>query len=306
MKKNIGIIGYSEIAKRRIIPGLLSSKNFCLKVIGSRNVQIPYFENSIKFCSYTDVFESEEIDTIYVSSPPSLHFEHAKLALSNGKNVIIEKPIVLHSKDLEILFVLANSKKLSLTEALSFEFNPILEELTKLFNDHRKDIVEVNLTFRFPSLPNNNIRNNFGLGGGITNDALIYPLVLLQYFGEDILNLIDFLRLKKYNEFNVDSAMYFSFNSKGIFFQIMVGMGFPYKNSIEILTKDHIFFVPKLFSLKPEEDGIILKDDVVYKRINSLDQVTSMFDFFYNNVLDFNYFQRMKERVLVLEKLGSI
>lgn len=47
--------------------------------------------------TYTDnqaLFADQEIDTVYIAVPNSLHYELAKMALINHKNVICEKPFV--------------------------------------------------------------------------------------------------------------------------------------------------------------------------------------------------------------------
>ncbi|MDU4624090.1 MAG: Gfo/Idh/MocA family oxidoreductase, partial [Enterococcus gallinarum] len=40
----------------------------------------------------TAFFQLEELDTVYIASPNSLHFEQAKQGILSGKNVIVEKP----------------------------------------------------------------------------------------------------------------------------------------------------------------------------------------------------------------------
>lgn len=44
---------------------------------------------------YARILEDQEIETVVVSSPAGLHYEHARLALGHGKHVFVEKPIAL-------------------------------------------------------------------------------------------------------------------------------------------------------------------------------------------------------------------
>lgn len=70
---------------------------------------------------YTDLNEmlnNPEIDTIYVASPNSVHFEQSKRALMAGKNVICEKPFTSTSSELKELIALAKEKHLYLFEAI--------------------------------------------------------------------------------------------------------------------------------------------------------------------------------------------
>src|SRR5690625_5195506 len=44
---------------------------------------------------YTDLekmLKDNDVEAVYIASPNSLHFDHAKLALEHNKHVLIEKP----------------------------------------------------------------------------------------------------------------------------------------------------------------------------------------------------------------------
>ena len=51
--------------------------------------------------SIDEVFEDENVDIIYISTPHNTHIEYLRKALKNGKNVICEKSITLNSKELD-------------------------------------------------------------------------------------------------------------------------------------------------------------------------------------------------------------
>lgn len=70
---------------------------------------------------YTDLdamLKDDEIECVYVASPNSLHYQHAKAALLSGKHVICEKPFTSTAKELKELSELAKSKHLFLFEAI--------------------------------------------------------------------------------------------------------------------------------------------------------------------------------------------
>jgi phthalate 4,5-cis-dihydrodiol dehydrogenase len=46
-----------------------------------------------------DICAADDVDVVYVASPTALHVEHAELAASNGKHVMIEKPIATSTAD---------------------------------------------------------------------------------------------------------------------------------------------------------------------------------------------------------------
>ena len=57
--------------------------------------------------SLDELVADASIDTIYIASPNSLHYAHAKKCLEAGKNVLLEKPATSTSKELDSLFALS-------------------------------------------------------------------------------------------------------------------------------------------------------------------------------------------------------
>lgn len=61
------------------------------------------------YVSISDMCQDSTLDAVYLASPNSLHFEHAKIALAAGKHTIVEKPITSNLKELDELYILARS-----------------------------------------------------------------------------------------------------------------------------------------------------------------------------------------------------
>lgn len=139
---------------------------------------------------YEEVLKSTEVDTVYVALPNYLHYEYAKKALLNGKNVICEKPFTLNSKDLEELIEIANSKKLILLEAITNQYQKnydyIKENIKKL-----GDIKIVSLNYsqyssRYDAFKKGELAPVFDVtkGGGALLDLNIYNIhVVVGLFG---------------------------------------------------------------------------------------------------------------------------
>lgn len=76
---------------------------------------------------YTDLNEmlnDEELDCIYVASPNSLHYEHAKKAMLAGKDVLLEKPFCSNVKECEDLIAISKKTGRILFEAITTVYNP--------------------------------------------------------------------------------------------------------------------------------------------------------------------------------------
>ncbi len=68
---------------------------------------------------YDAVIKSDIFDTVYIALPNSLHYEYAKKALLNGKNVIVEKPFTANLKQAKELVMLASEKNLFVFDAIT-------------------------------------------------------------------------------------------------------------------------------------------------------------------------------------------
>jgi predicted dehydrogenase len=76
------------------------------------------------FGSYEEMLEDDNIDLVYVATPHSHHYQHAKLCLEHNKNVLCEKAFTVNAKQAEELFKLAESKGLLISEAIWTRYMP--------------------------------------------------------------------------------------------------------------------------------------------------------------------------------------
>ncbi|MBW7572018.1 Gfo/Idh/MocA family oxidoreductase [Caproiciproducens sp. AGMB10547] len=137
--------------------------------------------------SYEELLNDENVDLVYIASPHSHHYEHAKLCLEHGKHVLCEKPLTVNQKQAEDLFSLAESKQLFLSEAMWTRFMPFADKLRETL-DSRVIGEPLTLTVSFGQ----NLRHiervvNPELAGGVLLDMGIYPLTFASmFFGDDI------------------------------------------------------------------------------------------------------------------------
>lgn len=204
----IGIICPSEIAFRRFLPALTNSENakrfqFVGIAIASpkewfggltnvSNEQIDAQQSKERekaqafidsyggriFGSYTDIVSSSEIDAVYIPLPPALHYKWAKLALENGKHVMVEKPSTTCYNDTKAIIDLAEKNRLALHENYMFVFHNQINEVNQIINDG-ETIGKPKLfriTFGFPRRALNDFRYNKKLGGGALLDAGGYTI----------------------------------------------------------------------------------------------------------------------------------
>lgn len=74
--------------------------------------------------SYEELVSDPQVDLVYVATPHSHHYEHVRLAVEHGKNVLCEKAFTMNAAQAEELFALAGEKNVLLTEAIWPRYMP--------------------------------------------------------------------------------------------------------------------------------------------------------------------------------------
>lgn len=81
-----------------------------------------------------DVLEDDTVDGVIVATPVHTHHDIAKRFLETGKNVLVEKPLCLSTKDAEDLQQLAAKKSLTLMVGHTFLFTAAVNKVKELLN----------------------------------------------------------------------------------------------------------------------------------------------------------------------------
>lgn len=128
--------------------------------------------------SYVALAEDPEVDIIYVATPHPMHHEDARLALQNGKHVLVEKAFTLNRAEAEDLQKLAAEKGLLAMEAMWTRYLPHMVRLREIVAEGTLGeirSVSVDHTQSLPTAPEHRI-NALSLGGGALLDLGIYPI----------------------------------------------------------------------------------------------------------------------------------
>lgn len=79
--------------------------------------------------SYEELVSDPEVQLIYIATPHSHHYEHIKLCLEHGKNVLAEKAFTQNAAQAREVLALAEKKGLLLTEAIWTRYMPMRKTL---------------------------------------------------------------------------------------------------------------------------------------------------------------------------------
>ena len=87
------------------------------------------------FDSLEKMLASPEVDLVYISTPPFLHYEQTKRALHAGKHVICEKPAALKAGEARELVDLSAKKQLLYAVNLMQRYNPLFGQVKQIIDE---------------------------------------------------------------------------------------------------------------------------------------------------------------------------
>jgi predicted dehydrogenase len=90
------------------------------------------FGASAAFEDYREMLASVELDAVLVTSPHTLHYEHAAAALRRGAHVLVEKPMTTTAADARKLVVLAKEAHRHLLVPYGWNFTALAREARRL------------------------------------------------------------------------------------------------------------------------------------------------------------------------------
>ena len=278
----IGVLGYSSIAKRSVIPAINECDDFVLDGIGSRDIR--------NGKSYEELLGSD-VDAIYVSLPVGLHYEWGKKVLESGKHLLMEKTFTESYGQAKELFDLASELNLSCMEALMYEFHPLQNQIDSLLSTIG-DIRCVEAHFGFPYIENkNDIRYQKDLGGGAILDNLIYPLsFVFRILGDEYINYEPILFYDRKNE--VDERGYIQFQYDTAIANISYGFGHSYRNEVTVWGDESTLIAKRVFSRPKDcdEDIKILKNgEVKSYKVENIDHFVEMLNNFKSYIDPFHF-----------------
>ena len=137
--------------------------------------------------SYEELVEDEEVELVYIATPHSHHYEHAKLCILHGKPVLCEKAFMANARQAKEILQLAEERKVFITEAIWTRYLPSRSMIDEIIQ--RGEIGEItgltaNLGYDI-RYKERILRPE--LAGGALLDVGIYPLTFASMvLGNDI------------------------------------------------------------------------------------------------------------------------
>ncbi len=136
--------------------------------------------------SYSEMLNDKDLhlDVIYIATPVKYHYDHIKLCLEAGFNVLCEKPITNTSEQLDELIELARKKGCFLMEGMWMKCLPSFQKACSWIKEGR--IGELELV-RADFYKREHIREGYAIydakaGGGVLHDYGVYAIAFMEHF----------------------------------------------------------------------------------------------------------------------------
>ena len=144
MKKiNLLILGNSNFVQRRVLSSLNKIKEIDYKICSKSQKN-----KNIFYSDYIEALKSKP-DIVYISLVNHLHYKFAKLALTKGFHVIVDKPIAPKLSQVKELIKIAKKKNLLLSEATLFNYHSVFHKIDKLIGGN-KNLKFIQSNFTIP------------------------------------------------------------------------------------------------------------------------------------------------------------
>ena len=126
--------------------------------------------------SYEELAKDPQVELVYVASPHSHHYEHARLCLEHGKHVLVEKAFTVNARQAKKLIQLSEEKGLLLAEAIWTRYMPSHKMIDELLAEGvlgNVTSLTANLGYILPHVER---MQSPELAGGALLDLGVYPI----------------------------------------------------------------------------------------------------------------------------------
>ncbi len=203
----VGILGAGIIAKH-MANTINQMKGVDAVAIASRDLKkAEEFAKELNipkaYGSYEEIVKDSDIDLIYIATPHSHHYEHAKLCLLNKKAVLCEKAFMGNARQTKEILELSKETNTFIAEAIWTRYLPsrkILDDIISSGIIGEVNSVSASLSYKIDEVDRIKLPE---LAGGALLDIGVYPLnFALMIFGSENIEEIKGDCYK--NEFGVD------------------------------------------------------------------------------------------------------
>lgn len=187
-KLGVALVGLGGYSTGRLAPGLQQTEHCELKgIVTGTPSKIPEWQeqygisdhNVYSYENMHEVASNDEIDIIYVVTPPGLHAEHSIIGAEAGKHVWCEKPMAMDVEECRAIIEATERNRVQLTIGYRMLHEPNTQEIIRFGEEETYGAVTgvaSGAGFRGSFSDPENWRRRPELGGGALYDMGVYPI----------------------------------------------------------------------------------------------------------------------------------
>lgn len=258
-----GILGTANIAYRRIVPAIQSSRNGVVAAVASRSLEKATTfaaEKGIPTAhgSYEALLADPNIDAIYNPLPNSEHAVWSIRAAEAGKPVLCEKPLASDAAEAGQIVDAFAKHKLLLAEGFMYRFHPqTLKVKAMVESGAVGEVQQISASFTFALRSDENIRLSKALAGGGLMDVGCYPISFMRLLtGEEPSAVRALARIGQSSQVDENLAGVLQFPS-GVIGHFDCGVRAFRCQPAEVRGATGRIVLEKAFTMEPTEQPVI-------------------------------------------------
>lgn len=198
MKLAWGIIGAGKIAERQLVTAIEQAPDQALVAVMKRDrgeaARFAVQHNVPRFYDNVDaLLADDEVNVVYVATPPHLHMAHTLQAAAAGKHILCEKPLALTSAQAQQMIDGCRANGVQLMVCYYQRYNTRHQQIKALLAAGaigQVTAVRINFSDYFPPTPGYWHHTPAISGGGPLMDLGIHAIDLLRYLCGEIVEVV--------------------------------------------------------------------------------------------------------------------
>lgn len=192
-KIGVALVGLGRYSNGQLGPGLTMTEHCELRgIVTGTPSKIPVWQeeygipdrNVYNYETMHEVANNDDIDVIYIVTPPGLHAKYSIIGAEAGKHVWCEKPMAMDVDECQAIIDAARKNNVQLTVGYRMQHEPNTQTIIR-YGEERKfgEFVEVRTGAGYSGAHQDpeNWRRIGHMGGGALYDMGVYPINAARY-----------------------------------------------------------------------------------------------------------------------------
>jgi glucose-fructose oxidoreductase len=192
-KIGVALVGLGSYSTGRLAPGLQQTEHCELRgIVTGSPEKIPVWQerhgipdqNVYNYETLPDIANNDDIDVVYIVTPPGVHARDAIKAAEAGKHVWCEKPMAMNEEECQAVIDAATKNGVQLTIGYRMQHEPNTQTIIQYGENETYGAVTAVQTgagYNGAHPDPDNWRRIAHLGGGALYDMGVYPINAARY-----------------------------------------------------------------------------------------------------------------------------